>query len=400
MFIYEGFDSNGKRVSGELSVKSKAEAGVLLAKKGIAVTSIKESQEVSKSNILFRKKVKESDFILFTQKLALYLENGVEVFEALSLLSTQQYSNESFKNFINQIITYVKDGNSFASSLQKQDVFLLPEFFIQSVKVGEENGFLAQTLRENGELMEESSELKKKIRSALIYPSFIIFVAVGMIGFMLTSVVPKIVGMYENNGQELPGITQVVIDISDFLRDNIVFISIAVTLILFIHFTLLKRNKEYKYFVDKNILKIPIVGTIVLKGELSKFAYTFATLLKNGVVFSYGIKLSSKTLNNTFLKTIFEHGFERVIEGANLSDILKKEKAIPVEFTQNITLGEKVGEVPKMLKAVAKLYSQDNKNTSAALMAMLEPFLMLFVGSSIGVIVIAMLLPIFALTAK
>ena len=394
MIHYKGFDKNGKKITGNIDVETIEEAKIFLHSKKIVPVKIYKKKHLK----LLKTKINTKDFVSILLKLSVYLENGVELFTAINLLKKQTIKDKQLQEFFSQILHKLRKGNSFYISLIDQDVFLLPENILQSIKVAEENGFLAKMLKDNAILIENQQENISKIKSALTYPSFIVFVAIGMIFFMLTNVVPKIVSMYQNNNQELPKITKIIISISEFLKENTIVIVLLFLIITLLHLTLLKTNFKYKKTIHGFLLFIPFVKEVQLRSNLSQFSETFATLLENGISYSMSISLATKTMNNLKLKQIFNEAFSKIIEGKNFAQTISKYKIIPNDFVENMSAGENIGNVPKMLRIISELYNKENQIFIKTLLSIIEPVLMMFVGGAIGFIMIAMLLPIFSLT--
>ena len=394
MYIYTGYNDIGELKKGKINVTSIEEAENILNSQNIIITNIKE---LNKSKITFKRKIQNSELAKFSESLSIYLKSGIKLFQALELLSSQSHKDKRMTSFINKLHIHIKEGNSLYNSLNNQQIFIIPDFYKFTIKIAEENGFLEGSLLEISNFISKQDEIDKKVSSSMFYPGFIIMVSIGMIFFMLTSIVPKITKMYEDLNQELPQVTQILINVSGFLINYYYIIVFIVISLIGTHTFLNKKNYKYSLFIDNLKLKIPLIGEILLKNELIRFSYVFKILLKSGVNYSYSIQLSAKVLNNKVLSNIFNESFKKVTNGEQLSKTLRNNKIINDDFIQNIELGEDTSEVQMMLDNISNIYTKDNENKINIMMSLFEPALMLFIGSTIGFIVAALILPIFSM---
>jgi len=242
-------------------------------------------------------------------------------------------------------------------------------------------------------------KINKQIKNALSYPIFIMFVATGMVAFMLTVVVPKITAIFENLHQELPMITKIVLSCADFLSNYGLF-SLVVLLSLFLLLKYyLAHNKQFRYAFDLTMLHTPIFGKLIELIELGRFSYMSSVLLKSGVPFVQTIRLGANTLKNSVLKDGFSEAGKKVVEGEKLSSALTNlAYKIEPSFIEAVTLGEETSEIAAILENLSLLYFEKNQDKISGILSLLEPILMLVVGAIIGIIITAMLLPIFSIS--
>ena len=401
IFKYSGIDKRtGKKAKGKIEAINLDDAKARLKAKNIIYNKISESSESIFSKIsLFRVgKLTNLELANFSTNLAIYLRSGVALINAIKLSKTLYEDDKKLLYFLNSIETSLEEGKSFYQSLETQKIIELPSFYKQSIKVSEDGGLLPQILIELARYVKEQDEINRQVSNAFIYPTFIMIVSVLMISFMLTVVVPKITSIFESLNQELPEITTFVISAGDFFASYWMLMAGIIFVIATIFQLLLKFNKQFKYNIDTIILKIPLFGKIAKSAELGRFAYMTSTLIKSGVPFIQAIKLASDIMNNSLLKKKFEEAADRVVEGGKLSNALMKDvKYIDKAFVQAIALGEETSEVANVLENLAQLYFENNKEKINVLLSLIEPTIMLFVGSVIGFIVTAMLLPIFSM---
>lgn len=395
-FKYKGF-FNDEKVENIIEATSLNEAKNILLSKNIFFTEIQLHKNKSNLNYLFKKKLNNKFLIKFSRSILLYIQSSIPIIKAIELLMKNDNENKKIKQFYQNIHTLINEGKSFYQALNQQNIFEIPDFYKESIKVAEENGFLENTLEELILFIEEQEEINQQIVNSMFYPLFIVFSSILMISVMIISVVPKIIKMFEQNKQELPNITIYLIKISDFLQNNFLFIIFFIIISTIIHKYSIKYFIKYKKIIDNIKLKIPFFGNILLKSELSRISYLLSILNKSGIPLVQSIKLSSNTINNLIIKEIFQKSSNLVVEGKNFSNTLKFSKNIPIDFIQSIELGEETSEMPKILLNISKMYISENKNKIKILLSLIEPIMMLIVGSIIGLIVAAMILPIFSM---
>jgi len=293
----------------------------------------------------------------------------------------------------------IEEGKSLYHALNSQQVYKLPDFFLQSINVASQSGKMVPVLIQMGEFFSTQSKIKKQVSNALAYPLFIFIVAIGMVGFLITFVVPKITGIFKDTGQELPSITQFVLNISDFLTNHYMFLLIFFVGTIIFFKLLYKYFYPYKKFYDGLVLKLPVVGQLIQNYELGRFSYILSLMLESGVSYAHAVKLATSTFNNSAFKELFEKASEKVIEGNKLSYALQRTSGVSPRrnFMQGLALGEESSEVAQILSNLATLYREENDDKLKLLLSLLEPFMMLFIGGIVGIIVSAMLLPIFSM---
>jgi type II secretory pathway component PulF len=275
----------------------------------------------------------------------------------------------------------------------------LPDFYKQSIKVAEENGVLGDVLGEMASFLLYQDRVAKKVQKAMVYPTMILSISILMVAIMLTVVVPKITAMFVQMKQEIPALTQFVIDAGDFLGAYWLHLSILFVILSSVFSFFLRNSYNFRYRFHMILLNLPFLGRILQTSELTRFAYVASVLLKSGVTFVHTIRLAGNTLNNLVLKEKILNASKLVVEGKRFSASLLNDKRYKIDksFIQAIALGEETSEVSSILDNLAALYQEENNDSIDMFLALLEPALMLFVGVTIGIIVTAMLLPIFSL---
>ncbi len=400
VFRYKGIDKkSAKKVKGYIDAKDLNEAKRKLQIKGILYESIKESKADRFSFSFIRKRAIKADKLAsISRNLAIYLKSGIPIANVVRLAKSQYEDESVIYDFFSSIETSLDEGKSFYKALETQKIISLPSFYKQSIKVAEESGTLEAVLMELAKYLRDQDKIQGKVKQALVYPTFIIIISLFMVGFMLTVVVPKITGMFTQLHQELPKSTQFVIAVGDFFKNYWLLVSVVILIAAIIFSYLYKNSSKFKYSVDLLLLKTPFIGKISQTSELARFAYMVSVLVKSGVPFVQAVKLSSNIIGNDVLKSQFKKAADDVVEGKNLSFALVKHKAfVDKSFIQAIALGEETSEVSAVLDNLAELYFEENSDRISIFLSLLEPALMLTVGSIIGFIVTAMLLPIFSM---
>jgi len=402
LFKYSGFDKNGHKVTNKIEATSLHLAKQQLKQKKIIYTSIKEDKYNIIDKLLSKKTIKLKSLVLSTisRDLSIYLNSGISLLNAMKLLSQRYQNDKKLNPFFISVIAYLDEGKNFYTSLAEQKIINLPEFYLQSIKISEDGGILQSVLVELADYLKEQDSLNKQISSAMAYPIFIIAVSFLMVGFMLSFIVPKITAVFEHNGQELPPMTQFVINAGDMVTNYYLVIIIGFIAAISLFTFMMKRYEKFKYAIDSFILKVPFIGKLIEIGELSRFAYMNSILIKSGIPIVQSFKLGSNILKNSVIKKLFTTASVEVVEGKNLSTILDKNEIykIDIAFIQAISIGEETSSLSKILQNLAELYTTQNKDKIAIFLTLLEPMFMLIVGGLIGFIVVAMLLPIFSMS--
>ena len=400
IYKYKGFNEKGKKESGRVEAISVEEAKAKLKARSFIYESVAQEKAsfTQKIKVNRARVIPNKVLINLSREIAAYIRSGVTIVSTMKLLANQYQDDKRTSFFLSAVSTFLDEGKSFYSALDTQSVYTLPHFFKQSIKVAEERGVMDVVLVELARFMKEQERLNKEVASALFYPGFMIFVAMGAISFMFAVVVPKITDIFKQMKQDLPPLTEAVIAIGDFMGANFQIMAFIFLAVVGIFTYLIKSVPPFKYAVDTLLLKVPLFGSIIQKSELGRFAYMNALLMRSGVPMVQGINLSSQILKNSVISTILQRAAKKVVEGSKLSSALASdEKIVGIAFIQSIALGEETSNVPDVMSNLAELYFEDNKDKIGILLSLMEPMLMLFVGGVIGAIVISMLLPIFSM---
>ncbi|MFC1805012.1 type II secretion system F family protein [Candidatus Omnitrophota bacterium] len=393
IYKYTTKDKEGRSSTGTLDANTEEEAAAVLHEKGLVVISLKQVKE--KKMPRARSKVKLDDLVIFSRQLATLIDAGIPLVQALTILQ-EQVENKTLLIVVTQVRKDIEAGMSFCDALAKHpNVF--SDLFINMVRAGEASGMLDEVLERLAGYMEKAAGLNRKIRSSLVYPAVVVSMAILITGVLLLKVVPTFKGIFEMLGGQLPLPTRVLIGVSDFLRAYFLFAVIAMVGLAFLFKRYLK-TKQGRYNFDAFKLKVAVIGPLFRKVAIARFARTFSTLVKSGVVVLTALDIVSKTSGNTVVEEVVASCRNAVRSGEPISDPLGKSKVFPPMVSRMIGVGEKTGKLENMLTKIAEFYEEQVDAAVSALTSMIEPLVIAFLGVIIGGIVIALFLPIFKIT--
>ncbi|BBG66536.1 general secretion pathway protein F [Hydrogenimonas sp.] len=394
-FRYRGYDSSGKRVKGVVNAAGIEDAKEQLRHMGILVESVKPHRS------LFTSELPPSLTAALGRNLSLYLKAGISLPKGLHLVAENFPKRSKQYRFLEETARLIESGGSFYDALAAQGVYRVPPFFLQTVKVAQKSGNLEMVLLELSEYVQEQERIKRDVVKAFIYPSFILLIAVAMINFMLTTIIPKIVDMFEATKSELPTSTKVTLALSHFFQSYSWAMIAAVALSVAAVAIFWKRSERFGYLMDKTLLKIPLFGSMITAMELGRFGRVMALLLQSGVPFAQALNYAAQTVGNRYLHKLFGKIATQIVEGKSFTQAVRenvKKREIPNDFINAVALGEKSSHLAFSLKSLSELYAQQNRDRIEVMLALLEPILMLVIGGIIGFLVISMLLPIFSIS--
>ncbi|MCK5286911.1 MAG: type II secretion system F family protein [Thermodesulfovibrionia bacterium] len=392
-FKWSGKTSKGTIQSGEITANSKDEVITQLRKQNIIPTAV-----TKKSKVLFElppAKPKDKDIVVFTRQFATMIDAGLPLVQALEIL-TKQTENKSLAKVIGKIKDDVEGGSTFADALKKHPR-MFSELYANMVAAGEAGGILDTILTRLAQYIEKAMKLKKKVKGAMIYPSVIVSVALLVIVVIMIFVVPTFARMFAQLGGILPLPTRLIIGISGFLGGIGGVIILACIIGIMIAFTQARRTEKGKTIIDAFLLKLPIFGILLRKVAIAKFTRTLGTLVGSGVPILDSLDITAKTAGNKVVEHAVYDVKKAVAEGKTLAEPLTQVKVFPPMVTQMISVGESTGAVDNMLNKIADFYDDEVDNSVSNLTSMMEPVIMVFLGGTIGFIVVAMYLPIFKL---
>ena len=393
-YVAKGRDSSN--VTGKIVAESKTAVIEELRKRQLTIISIAESKESAAQKVSFRsKKVKQDEIVIFSRQLATMIDAGIPIMQAIDALQ-EQVVHPIFKKVLGGIRDDIQHGNSLSVSFSKHPQ-VFDTLFTNMVRVGETGGVLSKILDRIATYLEKSLKLKRKVKSALIYPAVVVSMAIIITVILLVKVVPTFAGIYDSFNKELPAMTQLLITISNVLKQRLIWIIAGIVVITF---AIIRWHKTERgaVVIDNAILKMPIFGELLRKVAISRFSRTLATLIQSGVPILESLDIVGKTIGNRVLELVIEDVKNNVREGESIATPLTKSKVFPAMVVRMIAVGEKSGQLEKMLYKIAEFYDDQVDAAVEGLTSIIEPLIIGILGIVIGFIVIALFLPIINIT--
>jgi type IV pilus assembly protein PilC len=392
VFLWEGKTRQGSVQKGEIAANNKEEVMALLRKQNI--TPVNVSAKPRELKLSFgQPKVTDKDVVILTRQLATMIDAGLPLVQCLEILGSQT-ENKTLAKVIVQVRSDVESGATFADALKKHPK-VFDNLYVNMVAAGEAGGILDTILQRLAAYMEKFAKIKRQIKSAMIYPAVILFVAVAVVALLLVVVVPMLAAMFKEAGQALPLPTRIVMTVSDFLKSwsgLIFFLSIVGGIVGIKQW---RKTENGLRATDRIAMQIPVVGSLITRVSVAKFTRTLGTLMTSGVPIMEGLIIVAKTAGNKIVEEAIMQTRQSVSEGKTLAEPLSKAKVFPAMVTQMISVGEATGALDNMLNKIADFYDEEVDAAVAALTSMLEPLLMVFLGTTVGFVIIAMYMPIF-----
>jgi type IV pilus assembly protein PilC len=395
IYLWTGKDRSGKKQNGEIEADNLPLARQMVIKKGIAVKSVrKKPKDLLEFLPAIGGSVKDKEKVVFVRQFATMIDAGLPLVQCLDILQEQQ-ENPNFKKVIGQIKRSVEEGSTLSDAI-KNHPKVFDNLFQNLVAAGEVGGILDVILNRLAQYIEKAANLKKKVKSALTYPTIVISIAIIVVAVILIFVIPVFAGLFTNAGVKLPALTLLVMKASDFTKHYILWIIVALALVAY----MLKRiykTKKGRYFFDRMFLRAPAFGILIRKIAVARFTRTLGTMLSSGVPILDGLEVVAATAGNAVVEKAIRSARMAISEGRPVADPLAETNVFPPMVTQMIAVGEATGALDNMLGKVADYYDEEVDTAVSSLTSMLEPMLILFLGVTIGFLLVAMYLPIFQL---
>jgi len=395
VFTWEGVNTSGKKVKGELEAKSSK--ALKSQRISPTVSKIREKGKGLDMEIKmpgFGSGVSQKEVVVFTRQFSTMIDAGLPIVQSLSILSKQS-TNKVFRRVVGGVKDTVESGGTLAEGMALHPR-VFDELFVNMVAAGESSGALDAIFDRLAIHMEKSMKLNREVKTALIYPSVVVATAIIVTCVLLIFVIPTFAEMFSEFGQALPVPTQIVINVSNFMIDNLAILAgTATTLIaLFIKFMRTDRGKE---IIHPILLKLPIFGELIKKVCVARFARTLGTMISSGVPLLEALNICSKTSGNKVVERDVQRARVGISEGKSIVDPLMESPVFPTMVTQMIAVGEQTGALDKMLNKIADFYEDEVDTAVAGLKQLIEPVIIVVLGIVVGSIIVAMYLPIFKL---
>lgn len=402
-FIYKGEDTNGKAVTKEVTADDRFAVYEIARQDGNTVASIEEVGKLSLNRLLNMERinyhlsrVSQDELVMVSRNLGSMLDAGLTVTRALSVLERQS-SNPRLKGIVKDVIDRINQGDEFHEAIgQYPKTF--DDLFVAMIKAGEQSGGLSEALHTLAHQLERSSSLKKKIRGAMIYPAIVITVMVIIGILMMIYVVPSVTTIFEDSDTELPTSTQLIIDISKFLTEYtlVALLGIVLSIVGAIYFF---RTKAGRYTSSWVVTRLPVIGKIAKETNAARTARTLASLLNAGVEIMQTIEITEDVVQNVYYKKILHDARGKVEKGTPLSTVfIERTDLYPVLVGEMILVGEETGKIAGMMKELAMFYENEVERKTKDLSTIIEPILMVVIGSTVGFFAMAMISPIYGIS--
>ncbi len=392
-YLYTVKTGEGQNLQGYMEASNEGEVLEELKKKGLMVISIEKAKKAPVKKR--RQKVKGDDIVVFTRQLSTMISAGLPLLQALKI-QEEQSDNIALKQVIGEVAAKVEAGASLSEAMaQYPKVF--NKLYVSMIRVGEASGMFAEILDRVATYLEESEALKRKVKSAMIYPSVVSGMAIIITIVLLVKVVPVFQDIYASFGGELPKPTQVLITISNILREYLLWV-IAGTIVIFFLLRAYTKTPTGRYQFDKLKFKLPIFGPIIKKVVISRFTKTLGVLIKSGVPLLNSLEVVETVAGNSVVEKAIKNASEKIQAGEGVSEPLAETKVFPAMVVRMIGVGEKTGKLDIMLEKIAQFYDDQVNAAVNGLTSLIEPLLIAFLGIVVGGIVICMFAPIFKLS--
>ena len=402
LYTYKGI-SAGKYIEGEIEALNQDEASHKLKEQKIIITNLtkgkkkkdtKKDKPKGKGFSLFKKKVKNEDLVVFSKQFATMVKAGLPILNVLEMLR-DQVENPAMRDVVEDIRKSLEGGVSLSKSFEKYpDLF--DNVYVNLVKAGEASGKLDVFLLKIVDALEKREKIKKKIKSALMYPSIMFTVAIVVSAFMLIKVVPVFAKMYDGMGIALPKPTAVILGMSDFLRGTgglVMLISIISFVVAFKYLT--TKNAAIRYKWHRQVLRLPVFGDLILKSLIARISLILGNLSAAGVNLLESLDIAKSVSNNVVVTEAIDNVKKGVFSGETLTKLFLKEPLFPPTFSQLISVGEQTGQLDEMFNSVAMYYEEEFDGAVDNMSSLIEPIMIVFMGLMIGGLMIAMYSPIF-----
>jgi len=394
-FLWEAKTKSGETKKGEMEASDIEAVNARLKSLGLNPVKVRRKGLLdSDLNITIGSAVTGKDILVFTRQFATMIDAGLPLVQCLDILGSQM-DNPAFRKVVFAIKNKVEQGSTFADALADHPK-VFDELFVQLCAAGEVGGILDNILNRLANYREKNEKLKRKVKGAMTYPAIVLLVAFGVTALLLLKVTPTFAKMFSDFGQALPGPTQFVVDLSEWLQ-NYILHALGIIVAVVVSFTYTYRHPQGRRLLDKAFLMAPILGPVIRKVAVARFTRTLGTMISSGVPILDALDVTAKTAGNRSVEEAIYYVRGKIAEGKNIAGPLLETKVFPPMVVQMIGVGEATGAMDTMLNKIADFYDDEVDTAVAGMTAMIEPLMMVFLGGVVGGFLISMYLPIFAI---
>jgi type IV pilus assembly protein PilC len=396
VFRWSGKTKAGDVRSGEMEAQDSSAVEARLRQMGIEPTRVRKKPKALRIAIPGVGGVKTKDILVFTRQFSVMIDAGLPLVQALDIIGTQA-DNPAFRKVLLAVKARVEAGSTFADALGEHPK-VFDELFTQLVRAGEIGGILDTILQRLGAYIEKNEKLKRRVKGAMVYPAIVLLIAFGVVGVLITFVVPTFEKMFKDMGGSLPAPTQLLIDVSKGFR-SYWYIYLGIPAGIFAGFVAWTRKGRGQEIWHDTVLKMPLFGTLVRKVAVARFTRTLGTMLSSGVPILDALEIVARSAGNRTIERAILFVRAKISEGKNIAGPLADTKVFPPMVVQMIGVGEATGAMDAMLGKIADFYDDEVDVAVAALTSMIEPLMMVFLGGTVGFFMVAMYLPIFTMAS-
>jgi type IV pilus assembly protein PilC len=394
VYTWEGRTRQGTTKKGVMEAASEAAVMAQLRAQMITPIGVKAKAKDLLAGLTFLKAGPNTrDLVIFTRQFATMIDAGLPLVQCLSILGEQQ-PKAGFKEVILGVKAEVEQGSTFADALAKHPK-VFNDLYVNLVRAGEVGGILDTILGRLAQYMEKADALKRKVKGAMVYPTAILIVSILVITLLLVKVIPVFKKMFEEMGGTLPAPTQMVVDLSAFMQEWVMFILAGMVAVVFSFFWARRRFRDFRYRTDAIFLKAPVFGALLRKVAVARFTRTLGTMISSGVPILEALDICARTAGNLVIESALIKTRMAISEGRTIAEPLEASGVFPSMVVQMIAVGEATGAMDQMLAKIADFYDDEVDAAVDALTALLEPIMMVFLGGTVGGMLVAMYLPIF-----
>ncbi|WP_457570775.1 type II secretion system F family protein [Desulfovulcanus sp.] len=392
IFIYKAKNRSGRKVKGDLDAPSLEMAEMALKRRGFTDIKVKPKPKDLLEGTFLEENVTSRDMVVFSRQFATMINSGVPILQALQVMC-EQTENNKLRRKLYEVRNDIETGSSLYDALKKhRDVF--DDLYINMVNAGETGGVLDVVLLRLAEYIEKAAKLKSKVKGAMIYPAVVMCVAVAVIAIILIFVIPTFEKMFADFGSALPVPTQIVINMSRFVKGNFLYL-LGGIIAFIVGFRFFYRWERGRILIDNWILFIPVFGSLLRKVAVAKFSRTLSTMISSGVPILNALDIVSRTSGNKTVERGIQQARKSIAEGQTLAEPLDETGVFPPMVIHMISIGETTGALDTMLEKIADFYDDEVDVAVETLTSLIEPFMIVFLGVVVGGLVISMYLPIF-----
>ena len=395
-YKYTAYDKNGKQVKGYFDAFRRMDVESFLTAQGCKIVDIKAKKISKISNFLmFSNEMKYKDLSFFLTQLSTYIKSGIPLTDSLVMIENQTKDKKK-KNLYKRVIYELNTGANFSEALARQGN-IFPKLLINMLKTSELTGNLTESLDDMASYYKTVDNNRKQVISALTYPSIVLVISIAVLTFLLIYIIPEFQGIFDQLGSKLPSITLFLINMSEFMQNNIIKIVLAIFASVIIIIMLYKHVKKFRYYVQWIAMHIPVIRDVLIDNEIVMFTKTFSSLIKHDVFITDSIEMLGKITNNEIFKDIIKEAVTNLSTGAGLSLAFENKWAFPRIAYEMLVTGEKTGRLGSMMENVANYYEEEQKNLVQRLKSLIEPVMIIILAFIIGVILLAVFIPMFSI---